>query len=82
MPPGLGRILIVKSGISEFGNALMMYRVASGLSQKDLAVSAGVSQGTISAYERGKTWPILPVWMRIARKLDIQTDSMPGIHSE
>ena len=71
----------MKTGISEFGNALMMYRVASGLSQKDLAVAAGVSQGSISAYERGKSWPILPVWARIARKLDIKTDSMPGVHS-
>lgn len=58
-----------------FGLTLRRLREQASLSQQELADEVGVSQMTISRYERGVTDPLLThvVGIAIALKVDVQT---------
>ncbi len=65
---------------------LRLLRVARGISQSDLASLAGVSQGAVSACERGMTSPLLLEALAAVfgvdppqRLLDIVDDHLEGI---
>lgn len=45
-----------------YGELLKMCRISAGLSQADLAIRSGTSQGYLSAVERGKYVPKID-WM-------------------
>ncbi|MFD5465883.1 ATP-binding protein [Kitasatospora sp. NPDC127059] len=47
--------MAVASGTGEFGHLLAGYRVAAGLTQEDLAATAGVSLRALGDMERGRT---------------------------
>lgn len=53
-------------------------RIASGLSQKDLAYKLGVSDKTISAYETGRAIPPTPTLSKIAKITNIQVSDILG----
>lgn len=44
---------------------LKAIRVNKGLSQEDAAKAIGISEDTLSNYERGKTYPDIPTLKRI-----------------
>lgn len=44
---------------------LKAIRVNKGLSQEDAAKAIGISEDTLSNYERGKTYPDIPVLKKI-----------------
>ena len=52
-----------------WGRAIRDQRAARGLSQDDLAAELGVSQGTISKWERGLNLPPHALVPKIARAL-------------
>lgn len=47
------------------GDLLRTARAKAGLTQRDLAVKAEVTQSTIAAYESGRRQPTLPVLWRL-----------------
>lgn len=52
------------------GQKITYFRKKRGLTQKELAEKAGVSQGAIGQYEIGLTMPRLSTLQRIAVALD------------
>lgn len=44
---------------------LKAIRVNKGLSQEDAAKAIGISEDTLSNYERGKTYPDIPILKKI-----------------
>lgn len=51
--------------------ALTLFRLASGLRQRDLAESAGISQELVSALETGARRPTLDIARALARVLGV-----------
>ncbi|WP_141763740.1 helix-turn-helix transcriptional regulator, partial [Kitasatospora aureofaciens] len=47
--------MTLASGTGEFGHLLAGHRVAAGLTQEDLAATAGVSLRALGDMERGRT---------------------------
>ena len=64
----------------EIGQRIRRYRKACGLSQEQLAEKAAISPTHMSHIETGSTKLSLPVFIKIADILSIQTDSLlsPG----
>lgn len=58
---------------------LKRVRRAAGMSQRELARHAGVSQPVIAAYERGRRQPSLPTLQRLVRAAgyDLAIDLLP-----
>lgn len=54
------------------GNVLKLARIKQGLSQRELAVAAGVAQSTIARIESGSMQPTLPVLCRILAGADLE----------
>ncbi len=54
-------------------------RVSSGLSQEKLAKKLGVSNKTVSAYERGRAIPPIPTLVKIAEIVNISLPELLGI---
>lgn len=55
----------------ELREKLLELRKKNGLSQEDLAIELNVSQSTISNYEKGLTFPDVPILERYAMYFDI-----------
>lgn len=55
---------------------LREWRARLSLSQGELATQVGVSQTTISAIEKGKVAPSLPVARRIAQVFGVRVDDI------
>ena len=47
------------------GSLILLARLKSGLTQRQLASRLGVSQPTVAAYESGRRQPTLPILMRM-----------------
>lgn len=60
----------------EIGQRIRKYRKAQGLSQENLAEKAGISVTHMSHIETGNTKLSLPVFVRIAEVLGVQTDEL------
>ena len=62
-----------------FCSNLRRARIASGLSQKDLAEKIGVAKSTYSLYESGKREPGIEIIRRLTLALDISAETLLGI---
>jgi transcriptional regulator with XRE-family HTH domain len=60
--------------MTSFGEKLRELRAAAGLTQEQLASSAGVPVGTIRDYEQGRRDPLLSKAQRLARALQVSLD--------
>lgn len=60
----------------EIGQRIRRYRKACGLSQEDLAEIADISVTHMSHIETGNTKLSLPVLVKIANALSVQTDAL------
>ncbi len=60
----------------KIGQAIRRFRKAQGLSQEELAEKVGISTTHMSHIETGNTKLSLPVLVRLAEVLDVQTDSI------
>lgn len=57
-------------------------RRGSGLTQTELAKRAGTSQATLSAYERGRKAPTLPVTARVVEAAGYELSLSPAVNFE
>jgi transcriptional regulator with XRE-family HTH domain len=57
---------------------LKLLRVARGLTQSQLADMIGVTQGTVSQWEKGMTHPRFGVIPRLATALGVSVDDIIG----
>ena len=63
----------------EFGERFHALRVKKGLSEDQIAAYFGVTWKEITAWERGKDEPSLPMLMKIAAYFGVSTDSLLGM---
>ena len=71
----------------DIGQRIRHYRKACGLSQEALADKADISVTHMSHIETGNTKLSLPVFVKIAEALDVQTDALlydspQGLHGQ
>ena len=64
--------------MAEYGKYFKKYREAKGISQTELAERVGVTQQSISDYEKDFKEPRFDVLVRIANVLDCSTDKLLG----
>jgi repressor LexA len=64
---------------TKFGVNLRRIRQARGLAQLDVATMLGVSQVTVSCWERGKHPPTIDILFLITSKLKVSADYLLGI---
>lgn len=57
-------------------NPIRRARLLAGISQGDLARELGLSQGSVSLWERGKTNPSAPKLKRLAEILNTTVDEL------
>ena len=55
----------------DIGKSIKKFRLAAGLTQKELAQKCGYATGTIQQYELGKRAPRAPQLLEIAKALDV-----------
>ncbi len=55
--------------IRDFGSKLKKARLESGLSQRSLGLSIGLSDKTISSYESSRSYPSLEILKKLSEKL-------------
>lgn len=60
----------------KIGQSIRKFRKARGLSQEELAEMVGISTTHMSHIETGNTKLSLPVLVKLAEALDVQTDSI------
>lgn len=65
--------------VPDLAGRIAQLRKARRLSQAELAKAAGVSQGTISAYEHGAKEPGASVVARLAKALGVSADELLGV---
>lgn len=61
-----------------FGDRLKAVRKARGLTQKQLAVKAGIGQCMVSFYERGENLPGIPALEWICKSLNVSASDLLG----
>lgn len=61
---------------ASLGTKIRRLRKAAGLTQIQLAERAGVSQGSITAYETGQTEPLVSVAAALARALGVTVEQL------
>ena len=64
---------------NQFALRLRETRAQMELSQSQLATMLGVSQNTVSNWERGNRSPDFDMLMKIAETLDVSTDYLLGL---
>lgn len=60
----------------DIGKSIKKYRLAAGLTQKELAQKCGYATGTIQQYELGKRFPRAPQLSELAEALNIPISSL------
>lgn len=63
-------------------DVIKIHRTRLGLSQSDLARSAGLNVRQIARYEAGEQQPVLSAAVALARALDISLNQLAGLHSD
>ncbi len=61
---------------ARFPNRIREYRVASGISQRELGLRVGFGRSVVSQWERGHVLPSLPNVFRLAKALDTLAESL------
>ena len=61
-----------------FGEKMKKARLAKGLTQEQMAEKLGVNKGTISHYEKGKTFPGEEKLRMVAETLNVSFDYLLG----
>jgi transcriptional regulator with XRE-family HTH domain len=64
---------------SPLGGRITFFRKKMGLSQKNLAIAAGVSPTALNYYEKGKCEPNILVLMNLAKALNVTGDALLGL---
>lgn len=67
--------------MKNYGEQIAMYRKAAHLSQKELAERLGVSDKTISSWERGRTEPNMEAVTSLSKILDCSISDIMGSES-
>lgn len=67
-------------GVSGFGKRLLLARVASDMTQDDLAKRIGKSVTTICRYERGERWPTIKTVALMADALGVSSAELAGFN--
>ena len=57
-------------------NAIAKLRISSKLSQSDLAVKVGVTQGAVSQWESGETYPSVDKLLSLAKIFNCTLDDL------
>ena len=65
--------------MSEMGDRIRQCRIDAGLSQSEAAKLAGISQQSISTYEKGTRIPLAPAIIAMARAYGVTTDYLLGV---
>jgi transcriptional regulator with XRE-family HTH domain len=60
----------------KFPNAIRLYRVQMGLSQRRLAAALGLHRSMVSLWERGLRIPSVPWLFRMARELGTMPEAL------
>lgn len=68
-----------KQPMHEFGMRLMELRQRRGLTQVQLAESAGLTQRAISYFETVAEYPSVPALIALAKALGVSTDELLGL---
>ena len=68
----------VEQPFNKFGTRLRKARLASGLTQKQVAVQAGIAYITYKMYEQGRRLPNIEIAARIAKVLKINIKYLIG----
>ena len=66
------------SPISTTASILKRLRVQASLTQLQLGVRIGVTKASISAYEKGKAYPSLPILTKLAQEFNQSIDDLRG----
>ena len=67
--------------LSSLGERITYYRKKAGISQKDLAIAAGMAPNSISNYEKDKRMPSIVVLQDLAKALNVTADTLLGLES-
>lgn len=67
-------------GVSGFGKRMLLARVASGMTQDDLAKRIGKSTTTICRYERGERYPTIKTVALMADALGVSASELAGFN--
>ena len=65
--------------MNDFGTRLKLLREKSGMTQISLSTRLGMSQESISSYERGASTPSIDVLKTIAAFFNVSTDYLLGM---
>jgi transcriptional regulator with XRE-family HTH domain len=66
----------------KYGRAIRICRAARGLSQKDMALKAGIKPSYVSLIEAGKRSPSLTTIEKIGKSLDVPTHLLMMLAAE
>jgi len=58
------------------GAEIRQARICHGLTQEELALDLGLSQGTISNYENGRSDPPVSILISICERLELETSGL------
>lgn len=67
-------------GVIGFGKRMLLARVASDMTQDDLAKRIGKSVTTICRYERGERWPTIKTVALMADALGVSAAELAGFN--
>ena len=65
-----------------FGFKLKSLRLEKHLTQKQLGSKLGVNKATISAYEKGSTYPSIDIMIKLCEYFDVSVDYMVGLKEQ
>lgn len=66
----------------EFARRLKEIRISKGLNQREFSILIGITESSISQYERGGRSPCAEILVKISKKLNITTDYLLGLEKK
>lgn len=64
-----------------FSDRLRRLRKRRNMTQNDLAERLEISPSTVSSYERGAAFPPIPIFIKLAKILNVSTDYLLGLEN-